>query len=292
METGKVAYLQNRRDGLSVREFRRRPEGVILEMTDSFATHNIAHRSTIPRKGEVGAALNVFWLKEVLSPESVDHHLLAFGSELKKEVPEQSLRRRSLLVRQTSEVPIEFVFRFYLAGSLGDDHYRASVKADPVNAYGLDLPLGVSRMTRFPNPVLTPKDAFQQPLSRDRVFERYPLAVKTGSFVSGLIQDHLNSVGLELIDITLKFGFLKDGQLLLVGNIGNPDSMRVACQREVDHGREPSDLLAREAERQWGDGLRIPLLFPQEMLEEAACRYQELFYLITGRWLDEFQSEF
>ena len=92
---------------------------------------------TIPFKGEVLSRLTAFWFDKV--KDVAPTHLL--------DLPDPSV----MVVKRAKALPIEFVVRGYITGSLWRDY-----QAGKAGAYGIAWPAGLKKDQRFDEPIITP----------------------------------------------------------------------------------------------------------------------------------------
>lgn len=275
------------------------PDLLLVVATDRLSTHNIVHRSRVPRKGEVLTALTVFWADEVLESNAIPHHVVAYGSDIYEYLPGRpinyptDLRYRALVIRRLRMYPVEFVVRAYLAGSL----YKEFVSKGLHNPYGIPIPPKSPLMKPFWQPVCTPTDksATDDPRDASKTAARYPGAMRLAMSVFTVVRQHLNERGLELVDSKFEIGTGTRHRPVLVDEIATPDSSRFCKRTDIELGKEPQWLdkqIARnEAERLWGSGRRIPLSFSTEVVYALSDTYMDLFRSIAETTLDEFQRE-
>lgn len=272
---------------------------MLIVASDRLSTHNIVHKSEIPKKGEVLTALTIFWLVKVLGGAGIHHHLVAHGKEIFSHLPGRredypsDLHHRAIVVDRLSVIPIEFIYRNYLTGSLYQKFYKKGLP-DP---YGLDLPLGLEAMAPFSEPAFTPteKSETDDPVGWKKVVEDHPLAYRMSLEAFCLVRDHLRSRGLELVDSKFEVGCEpRGGNVVLCDEIATPDSSRFCDLSEIKLGVEPpwldKQVARNEAERIWGKGEKMPLEFRPETIGRLTSTYLSIFERITGMPLADFQK--
>ena len=275
------------------------PNQLLVVATDRLSTHNIIHRSLVPGKGEVLTALTIFWIKRLLEPRSLPHHLVAYGKEIYKYLPEppseypKNLHHRAIIVQKLDMIPVEFIWRAYLAGSL----YKEYVEGR--NPYYEDpLPPGLSLMAPFDPPLFTPteKSRDDKPMNATLVANQYPEATGLTGQVYTLIRRFLNtSCGLEGVDTKLECGFdPATGVVKIADEIVTPDSSRVCELGEIREGENPpwydKQIARDEAERMWGNDPKKPLRFKASLTERLSHNYESLIEKATDLSLQEFQA--
>lgn len=291
------------RDTFAVQNPDGRFDCLLVVATDRISTHNIVHLSTIPLKGQVLTALTVYWLHFVLggggiNPLRIRSHLVDFGDRVYRYLPgtrseyPDDLRYRAIVVRKLTMLPVEFVIRNFLVGSLHREYYARKLP----NPYGVELPPGLPVMTEFPQPIFTPtnKSANDEPRNSREIREKAPQATALAMDVFGIIDEHLLKRGLKLIDSKFEIGIDDSCEPVIADELGTPDSSRICDVGDVILGKEPPWLdkqLARdEAERVWGKGGKCALQFSPEVERRISRTYEVVFERITQQRLSLFQN--
>lgn len=277
---------------------------LLIVATNRISTHNIVHKSTIGKKGEVLTALTIFWPIDVLEKTGVAHHLVASGKKIYDYLPgspsdyPKDLHLRAIVVKHLDIILIEFIYRAYLCGSLWDRYYSKGLP-DP---YGLELDSGLPLMHPFSYPISTPteKSDTDPPLDSEYVIDTFPSADRISRRAFKLGRDYLRPKGIECLDSKFELGIDEDGQVILADEVLTPDSSRFARLADIKEGENPPWLdkqIARDkAEAMWlergqkGEG-RKPLEFPPIVCSKLYQNYTDLFQMVTGTTLREFQRE-
>jgi len=266
--------------------------------TPRLSTHNVIHESVVPFKEEVLTALVVFWLTEVLQAAGIRHHLFAFGAKIfdhlpgrKADYPEGS-HYRTLLVKRLKMIPIEFIYRSYLMGTL----YKLNQEGkDP---YGLQLPDKLPLMTHFKSPLFTPTDKSEtdDPLDYRRVMNAEKKASEISRKAYTIVSKYLKPKGIVLVDSKFELGEDDGGGIVLADEIATPDSSRYCEASQIVEGQQPDWLdkqVARnEAERIWKGTSGPPITFSPKVIEKLSITYLEIFHRITGMELPQFQRTY
>lgn len=266
--------------------------------TDRLSTHNIVHVTKVPDKGAVLTALTVYWHLFALGPYPT--HIVAYGSRIYDYLPKglvypEDLHRRMLIVAKLKMVPIEFIWRARMAGSLWRDYQQGR------DLYGLGSRLrsGLRLMDKFEHPIFTPTDksATDNPLEQAAVTAKYSAAVDLTGNAYTRMRGHLESRGIEMIDTKLEVGYDGAGDVVIADEFGTPDSSRFVTASEIQPGREPTwydkEFFRKFAEGEWlVRKEKVPLVFPAEIVELGVLRYHELFERVTGQPLHAFQKQY
>jgi phosphoribosylaminoimidazole-succinocarboxamide synthase len=268
-----------------VRDVYVQPPHRILVATDRLSAFDRII-AAIPFKGQVLNQLSAWWFEQ--TRDVVANHVVA--------VPDPNVT----IGREAEALKVEVVVRGYITG-VTDTALWTLYEQGTHRPYGLDLPAGLRKNDRLPEPVLTPTTKggpgeHDERLSSEEVVERgiVPAALwqqvqeaalevfRRGSEVA-------SAAGLILVDTKYEFGLI-DGKLALIDEIHTPDSSRywLADSYAADHaaGREPEGL-DKEYVRRWlksqgytGEG-PVPTP-PPEVVIELAQRYISAYERLTG----------
>ncbi len=264
-----------------VRDTYQKGDRLVMVTTDRISAFDRV-LGTIPFKGEILNRTAAFWFQKTSAV--VPNHLL--------EIPDPNV----MVARACRPLPVEFIVRGYLTGSLWRDFQNGKI------GYGVKLPANLRKDQAFSQPILTPTTKAElgqhdQPISREEILSQglvekryldmayeYSLAL----YKSG--QQWAETRGLILVDTKYEFGIAGD-ELLVIDEIHTMDSSRYWETSEYEirfsSGHEQK-MLDKENIRQWlvkergftGEG-EVPLL-PDEIRLEATKIYATAFERITG----------
>ena len=261
---------------------------LLLVATDRISAFDVVLPDPIPDKGRVLAGLSSFWFDRTadLAPNHVVSTDAAGFPPPFAGVP--ALAGRAMLVRKATVVPMECVARGYLAGS-GWTQYGATGAV-----CGVPLPDGLVESDRLAEPIFTPTSKAEaghdMPLTPEEavdlvgkgLFER--LKELTLGIYERLAATAA-SRGILLADTKFEFGFA-DGELMLIDEVGTPDSSRFwPADGYAPGGAQPS--FDKQFVRDHLDGSGwdreppAPAL-PPEVVEGTRARYVEAYERITG----------
>jgi len=268
---------------------------LLVSASDRVSTHNIEHESIVPFKGEVLNALTIFWMSHNLG---VDTHLIAYGDKIYNYLPglgyPPNLHLRAIIVRKLEMIPVEFIFRNRMAGSLWKDYYSKGLP----NPYGINIEQGFKLMSPFKDIIFTPTDKSEtdDPLLASAVVRRYPEAYRLARYVYKAGCEFALSKGIEIIDGKFEIGIDPNTDSFVLGDeCLTPDSCRFVDASEISVGENPHWLdkqyLRDEAESVWGKEKKVPLSFSGPALAETSLRYRTIFQNLTGYSLDSFQKK-
>jgi phosphoribosylaminoimidazole-succinocarboxamide synthase len=261
---------------------------LLLVATDRISAFDVVLPDPIPDKGRVLTALSLHWFER--TADLVPNHLLSADPAAFPEPfgTERALAGRAALVRRADVIPIECVARGYLSGS-GWTQYR-----ETGSVCGVPLPDGLVESDRLPEAIFTPTTkaaaGHDLPLTPDEaadlvgrgLFER--LKELTIGIYEGLAEA-ARARGILVADTKLEFGFA-GGELLLVDEVGTPDSSRFwPADAYRPGGPQPSfdkqfvrDRLDASG---WDREPPAPSL-PDEVVRGTSQRYVEAYERITG----------
>ncbi len=263
---------------------------LLIVATDRISAFDVVMKEPIPGKGRVLTAISAFWF-DVLG-HVVPNHLISMNPQ---EFPEpcrpyaEQLEGRSMLVKKTDPLPVEWIVRGYLAGS-GYKDYLATGQV-----CGHQLPTGLTESARLEKPLFTPstkaeKGAHDENITIEAVRDLVgqPLADEAAR-VSLDLYDQARAVGegkgIIVADTKFEFG-LHDGKLILIDEVLTPDSSRFWPMDQYQPGRsQPS--FDKQFVRDFLEGLDWdktppPPTLPGEILEKTAEKYNEALRLLTS----------
>lgn len=162
------------------------------------------------------------------------------------------------------------------------------------------MPAGLIESERLPEPIFTPttkaSEGHDLPLTFEETVELIGrglaerLRELTISIYEGVAARSLAS-GVIVADTKLEFGFA-DGELLLIDEVGTPDSSRFWPADSYEPGR-PQPSFDKQYVRDWLDASGwdheppAPAL-PDEVIQITAAKYREAYERITGEPFPEY----
>lgn len=264
-----------------VRDTYRSGDRLVLITTDRLSAFDHV-LTTLPFKGDVLNQLAHFWFQK--TAHIVSNHVL--------DMPDPCV----IVGRRAEALPIEFVVRGYLTGSLWRD-YEAG--RDP---YALGLPKGLKRDSKFDAPIVTPSTKapigqHDEPLSEAEVLRRQLVSGRDWErakeatlalFIEG--QRHAAAHGLILVDTKYEFGRIGE-ELVVIDEMHTPDSSRFwVAQGSAERFAkgESQVMLDKENLRQWliaergFSGQGTPPAIPDDVRVSLAATYVSASERITG----------
>jgi phosphoribosylaminoimidazole-succinocarboxamide synthase len=263
---------------------------LLIVASDRISAYDYVLPSLIPDKGRVLTQISKFWFEytSLVCP----NHMLSSDVEDFPQVlsPYRDLLvNRSMLVKRTEVFPVECVVRGYLAGS-GWRDYLATGKTS-----GVKLPPGLKQADRLEEVIFTPATKAEEGHDINISFKEMQklvgveLAQKIKRISIELYQKaslHALSKGIIIADTKFEFG-LFEGDIVLVDEIFTPDSSRFWPVSTYSPGDSQASL-DKQFVRDYLDSTdwdkqSDPPQLPDEIVEQTAERYREIFRLLTGK---------
>ncbi len=262
--------------------------------------------SEIPHKGETLCATAEYWF-DVCGRLGVPHHFLRRSSATAMRVRRVQVvpTPRSLGPHPTNFlIPLEFIVRYYVAGSMFD-----RVRAGTVRAESLGFPAGatVPYGAKLPHPhfeMTTKLEPIDRLLTRDEASELSGLdraqmdeVKETILKIDAAMQREIDPRGLLHVEGKKEFGVDADGRIMVVDTFGTADEDRFWDTGSYERGRqvEFSKEFVRQHYRSIGyyDALQaaratkateppIPPL-PPLVVDEVSRLYTTVYQRLTGR---------
>ena len=265
---------------------------LLVVTTDRISTHNIVHQSTIWGKGFALTQMLIFWMTQGL--ESIPNHLVAWGNQIYNYLPSGrypvDLRERAIVVRKLNMLPIEFIFRRRMAGSLWKDFYSKKIP----NPYGLNLPTGLKLMSPFEETIFTPTDKSEtdEPLNAEETMCHYEQAYQIALQAYETGREFALTHDIEIVDGKFEVGSDANGNLMIADECLTPDSCRFVERGKISIGEDPEwmdkQYVREMAEQAWGMQTRSPLLIRPEIMKETSARYEKIAHRLTNQSTNDF----
>ena len=163
------------------------PGRLLIVATDRISAYDCVMPNGIPDKGRLLTGLSAFWFDRYGG--GVPHHVVStdvadYPPQLTPHAP--LLAGRSMLVRQTSVIPIECVARGYLAGSGWKEYQQNGCVC------GIPLPPGLVECDKLPEPIFTPATKADSGHDLNVTFEQ------TVELIGRGLAEHLRRTTLDL----------------------------------------------------------------------------------------------
>jgi phosphoribosylaminoimidazole-succinocarboxamide synthase len=266
---------------------------LLIVATDRISAFDSVLPTGIPYKGQVLTALSAFWFRR--TADIVPNHMIAwerraFPFDWQSWPPEQQeqLLGRAMLVRKAERIDIECVARGYLAGSGWTEYDQTGAIT------GITLPHGLVPSQQLPEPIFTPAtkaaSGHDENVTFDRVVDLVgqelaeQLREATLKIYTALAE-YARQRGVVVADTKLEFGLL-DGQLILIDELGTPDSSRFWEVTKYRFGEDQVSL-DKQYVRDWllqsGWDREPPApALPDEVTQKTSEKYLEAYRQIVG----------
>ncbi len=272
---------------------------LLFIFTDNISVFDKIIPSSIPKKGESLCRTSAFWLQRIQREGIRNHYISCEGREMR-------VRRFEILPKPTSEdenylIPLEFIVRHYLAGSLYDRLKKGKILFRELGfehspEYGEKLPEPYFEITtKFE--AYDRKVDFREAreiggLSQGEIDEIREVILR----IDSIIQDEVSKRGLIHVDGKKELALGEGREIFVVDTFGTLDEDRWWDREEYEKGNivQLSKEFVRQYYRDIGYHARlmearekgveepdIPPL-PEEMVEKVSSLYVEMYRRITG----------
>jgi phosphoribosylaminoimidazole-succinocarboxamide synthase len=284
-------------------------EELEFRFTDKISVFDKVIPSMIPRKGESLCRTSAFWFEKGKELGIKSHFIKLTAPDrmrVKKVLVERDMKK--ITPRSTSIlVPLEFIARYYVAGSLLDRLKKGKVTNEEVGfpsghtpKYGEPLPEPLLEATTKLEEVdrpLTNKEAMDlAKLDKNEWDTLWESVLK----IDDVIEKEARARGLMHVDGKKEFGFDENRDLMLIDTFGTADEDRFWDVKELEENGKMLEL-SKEAVRQFyrSSGYHknlmdardagatkdeeppIPAL-PRNEIDKIAGLYKEMYERLTG----------
>ena len=272
--------------------------------TDQISVFDKVIPSTIPRKGEALCRTSAYWFG-VANRIGIDSHFISMPSPNTMDVSRVSQPGKLDMPepeRKNVMIPLEFICRHFIAGSMWDRLQQGNVKKEVLGItgepeYGQRIPEPFFEVTtkfeEFDRPITFEEAVETFGITREELAEIRELTLKMDEAMAGEVERR----GLLHVDGKKEYALGTEGQLMLIDTFGTPDEDRFWDTKEYNEGRfvELSKEYVRQYYRLSGYHQTlsearenrtpepdIPEL-PDNMVAETSLLYADLFERLTGQ---------
>ena len=245
---------------------------LLIISTDRISAFDVVLPNGIPHKGEALNRLSAYWFNQ--TKHIVQNHIIDIVDP------------RTILVKKTQVIPIEFVVRGYMYGSLWEKYQKDEAT---------ELPTGLKKAEKLPEPILTPTTKAE--VEHDLELSKTQVANKIGKDVANEIEEICLKIyqqaaktaeanGIIIADTKMEFGFL-DKELVLIDELLTPDSSRFWSKDKHKIGADQFSFDKQYVrdyleELKWNKKPPAPEL-PRYIVAETSKKYVEAYQRLTGR---------
>lgn len=250
-------------------------EKLLIVSTDRISAFDVVLPTGIPNKGEALNRLSTYWFD--VTKEIVPNHIL------------EVVDPRTVIVKKTKPIKVEFIVRGYIYGSTWEKYKR-----EPSIA-GKSLPRGFEKAEKLPEPILTPTTKAEK--GHDVEMTSKQLADKVGRQRADRIEEICLKIyrkaskmadanGIIVADTKMEFGLI-DEQLILIDELLTPDASRFWAKEKYRIGEDQENFDKQYVrdyliDLGWNRKPPAPQL-PENIITETSKRYVMAFELLTGR---------
>jgi phosphoribosylaminoimidazole-succinocarboxamide synthase len=245
---------------------------LLIISTDRISAFDVVLPNGIPHKGEALNRLSAYWFNQ--TKHIVQNHIIDIVDP------------RTVLVKKTQVIPIEFVVRGYMYGSLWEKYQKGDTA---------DLPKSLKKAEKLPEPILTPTTKAE--VGHDLELSKTLVANKIGKEVTNEIEEICLKIyeqaaetaeanGIIIADTKMEFGFF-DKELVLIDELLTSDSSRFWSKGKYKIGADQFSFDKQYVrdyleELKWNKKPPAPEL-PRYIVAETSKKYIEAYQRLTGR---------
>jgi len=248
---------------------------LLIVSTDRISAFDVVLPNGIPHKGEALNGLSVYWFNQ--TKDIIPNHIL------------ETVDPRTVLVKKTEPIKVEFVMRGYLYGSAWE-RYR---ERKPI--CGIKLPSGLRKAEKLSEPILTPTTKVD--VGHDVEMTKEDVIKKLGKDVANHVDEiclkiyeetsrRAGANGIIVADTKVEFGFY-DEDLLLIDELFTPDSSRFWPLEKYEVGKDQFSFDKQYVRDylesiKWNKQPPTPNL-PGNVIRETSKKYIEAYERLTGK---------
>jgi len=198
---------------------------LIFEFTDRVTAFDGKKKAEYQQKGEITCRLAEYWFR-IMEQEGIPTHYIS--------CPTPS----SMLVRRLDIVPVEVIWRNYVAGSLLRRYEAGEVELpdsmEPEE--GTPIPGGMIEFTTKFETVDRPVDIKEILYNGWMSEQEIEYVTKLTKRINEILYREMDDAGIILADFKVEYGRTPDGGIILADEVGTPDGCRFWDKAEFENG--------------------------------------------------------
>lgn len=286
---------------------------LLVVATDAVSIFDFVLNALVPEKGYILTAMTHFWLT-FLERKGIRTHMVAAGAGIDPYLPahlrgNMDLQRRGMVVRKLTMVPVEFIGRNCLTGSVLSQYQKTGA------VYGVRLEAGLQDGDPLENMLFTPTDKAEEghdmPVDADTVRKDYHAETMVFLQAFAEVSAYAKGCGIIMADGKGEIGRDKNGVVRVGDEFGTPDSSRFwdaaawGASREMETRKAPPPF-DKQKVRAWGITLGINKLdpthvadlatvhgmsVPEDLIAQTGDTYRYIFWRLTGKTLESYTRD-
>lgn len=265
---------------------------MLIQRSSALSGLNKKLSSTIPTKGMILSQLSQWWMQGPLK-DVIENHLVKVPKTFFEDNYISSMKSTTAVVKRlNTEKVVECIVR----NSLDGEGWKEYEKFGKI--FGIKLPKGMKKGDRLPKPIFSPTyknendDMFKSFKEfSDYVGKKHAKQLRKVSFkINKIFIKTLSPLNIHIADFKAEFGIDENGNLVLMDEIGTPDTCRFWDKKIYDKtGKIVSrdkqkirDELVRLKESGEWDG-ESPIYLSDTLMKEVEQDYIDIFKAITGK---------
>ena len=248
---------------------------LLIVSTDRISAFDVILPNGIPRKGEALTRLSTHWFQQ--TKNIIQNHMI------------KTVDPRTVIVKKTKLIPIEFIIRGYLYGSAWEDYKQEK----PI--CGITLQKGLKKAEKLDRPILTPATKAEK--GHDMEITQKDVEQEIGKATATQIEEVSMKIyakaskqaeenGIIVADTKLEFGTI-GRELILIDELLTPDSSRFWPLDTYKIGEDQPSFDKQYVRDylisiKWNKQPPAPTL-PPNVIEGTSKKYVEAYERLTGR---------
>ena len=221
-------------------------KSLLMVATDRISCFDVVLPTAIPGKGRVLTEMSTFWFRNTSHIFPNHFEKLDVSNVVSDRNALEKVKHRAMIVKKAIPLPVEAVVRGYLSGSAWTEYEQHGAVC------GIELPKGLRRCDRLPEPIFTPATKAQQGDHDENISFSHMKEIvgKTTAEEIRRVSLHLYTSaasyaaqrGIIIADTKFEFGASSPFGLMLIDEALTPDSSRFWLADEYEPGRDQASF--------------------------------------------------